>query len=183
MEFWLIKGVIVINSPMRICEDAWESHGAAQTYAWGQRLGRFLCPGDLLCLYGDLGAGKTLLAQGIGQALNVPEPVTSPTFTMIQSYQGQQAKGSSTVTLVHMDLYRLRSSAEAEIIGVWDFMGADSVNLIEWPEIIADDLPEDRYEVHIEGSGGDPRAMRLSFLGAMAQRWDEWQSLKPGDNS
>jgi tRNA threonylcarbamoyladenosine biosynthesis protein TsaE len=136
----------------------------------------FLRPGDLLGLYGELGTGKTLVAQGIGHALGVTGPITSPTFTMIQHYEGQK-------NLVHMDLYRLRDPREADIIGIWDFIGEDSVALIEWPQIIADQLPPDRYELHMTGSGETPRGMCLSFLGNRAGRWCEWKRVREAERA
>jgi tRNA threonylcarbamoyladenosine biosynthesis protein TsaE len=162
-----------MNSQNQTLETTWQSPDAAQTHAWGIRLGEALRPGDLLCLYGDLGTGKTLFTQGIGQALGVTEPVTSPTFTMIQQYQTALATHTAPTThtalaaLVHMDLYRLREPAEADIIGVWDTMRNDTIVVVEWPEIIAQGLPPDRYELHMTGSGESPRELRLVCLGAV----------------
>ncbi|MCL1917178.1 MAG: tRNA (adenosine(37)-N6)-threonylcarbamoyltransferase complex ATPase subunit type 1 TsaE [Peptococcaceae bacterium] len=164
-----------IMLPNLLCRDSWETLNASQTYTWGVRLGMFLHPGDLLCLYGDLGAGKTLVAQGIGHALGVKEPITSPTFTMIQLYEGSQIP---LAHLIHMDLYRLRDPAEADIIGIWEFIRDDTIVLIEWPQIITDQLPPDRYELHMAGSGEAPREMSLSFLGNRAVRWDQWKNIK-----
>lgn len=153
-----------------IREDTWQSRNAAQTFAWGVCLGTSLLPGDLVCLYGDLGTGKTLVAQGIGQALGIAEPVTSPTFTMIHQYRPThkpRVHRKLPVTLVHMDLYRLRDPFEADVIGVWDYFRDENIVLIEWPEIICGDLPPDRYEVYLAGNGESSRDMRLVSLGAV----------------
>jgi len=132
---------------------------AEQTRAWGKQLGEHLRGGDVVALIGDMGAGKTAFAQGVGEALGVKGPMTSPTFTLIHEYGGQ-IKGTA-VRLVHMDLYRLQHPEEAEVIGVEDAFQEDAVCLIEWPEIIEDYLPDDRLSVEILGSGEQPR--EISF--------------------
>ncbi|MFZ3132025.1 MAG: tRNA (adenosine(37)-N6)-threonylcarbamoyltransferase complex ATPase subunit type 1 TsaE [Desulfosporosinus sp.] len=126
-----------------------------QTRGWGKKLGGRLRGGDVVALIGDLGAGKTAFAQGVGEAFSVQGPMTSPTFTLIHEYSGR-IKGSE-VRLVHMDLYRLQHPEEAEVIGVEDAFQEDAVCLSEWPEIIEDFLPEDRLTVVILGSGEQPR--------------------------
>jgi tRNA threonylcarbamoyladenosine biosynthesis protein TsaE len=126
-----------------------------QTREWGKQLGECLRGGDVVALIGDLGAGKTAFAQGVGEAFCVKGPMTSPTFTLIREYLGR-IKGTE-VRLVHMDLYRLQHPEEAEVIGVEDTFREDAVCLIEWPEIIEDSLPKDRLSVEILGSGEQPR--------------------------
>jgi tRNA threonylcarbamoyladenosine biosynthesis protein TsaE len=126
-----------------------------QTRGWGKQLGGYLRGGDVVALIGELGAGKTAFAQGVGEAFRVKGPMTSPTFTLIHEYSGR-IKGSE-VRLVHMDLYRLQHPEEAEVIGVEDAFQEDAVCLIEWPEIIEDFLPGDRLIVEILGSGEQPR--------------------------
>ncbi|ODA38936.1 tRNA (adenosine(37)-N6)-threonylcarbamoyltransferase complex ATPase subunit type 1 TsaE [Desulfosporosinus sp. BG] len=126
-----------------------------QTREWGKKLGECLGGGSVVALLGDLGAGKTAFAQGVGEALGVIGPMTSPTFTLIHEYIAR-LKGTQ-VRLIHMDLYRLQRPEEAEVIGVEDAFVEDAVCLIEWPEIIEDYLPEDRLDVVIIGSGEQPR--------------------------
>jgi tRNA threonylcarbamoyladenosine biosynthesis protein TsaE len=126
-----------------------------QTREWGKQLGGRLRGGDVIALIGDLGAGKTAFAQGVGEGLGVTGPMTSPTFTLIHEYIGQI--NGDEVRLIHMDLYRLQRPEEAEVIGVEDVFTEDSVCLIEWPEIAEDYLPEDRLNVEIQGSGEQPR--------------------------
>jgi len=132
-----------------------ESETAERTRAWGEQLGRLLRGGDVVALIGNLGAGKTAFAQGVGEAFCVNGPMTSPTFTLIHEYSGR-IKGTE-VRLVHMDLYRLQHPEEAEVIGVEDAFQEDAICLIEWPEIIEDYLPNDRLSVEILGSGDQPR--------------------------
>ncbi len=137
---------------------------AAQTRELGKQLGGCLRGGDVVALIGDLGAGKTAFAQGVGEAFCVKGPMTSPTFTLIHEYLGQ-IKGTE-VRLVHMDLYRLQHPEEAEVIGVEDAFQEDAVCLIEWPEIIEDYLPEDRLIVEILGSGEQPREIIFRAKGS-----------------
>jgi len=126
-----------------------------QTRELGKQLGMRLQGGDVVTLIGDLGAGKTAFAQGVGEALGVIGPMTSPTFTLIHEYEAQ-LKGT-LVRLIHMDLYRLRHTEEVEVIGVEDAFVEDAVCLIEWPEIAEDYLPEVRLDVEIIGCGEQPR--------------------------
>ena len=130
---------------------------AEQTREWGNRLGGSLRGGDIVTLIGDLGAGKTAFAQGVGKALGVTGPMTSPTFTLQHEYLGQLTGTGVKTRLIHMDLYRLQRPEEVEVIGVEDAFVEDAICLIEWPEIAEDYLPEDRLEVEILGSGESPR--------------------------
>ncbi|HHY28971.1 MAG TPA: tRNA (adenosine(37)-N6)-threonylcarbamoyltransferase complex ATPase subunit type 1 TsaE, partial [Desulfitobacterium dehalogenans] len=130
------------------------------TYALGYNLGKALRGGDVVCLFGDLGAGKTALAKGVGKALAVQEPMTSPTFTFQIEYSG--IAWDNPVRLIHMDLYRLHYPEEVEIIGVEDAFQEDTICLIEWPGIAEDILPDDSLEIRIEGSGEEPRRIGFS---------------------
>lgn len=151
-----------------------QSVSAQETFIWGLKLGNILRGGDVIALIGDLGAGKTALAQGIGKALEVEEPLTSPTFTLMHEYNGFMRKGQDRlnkveVKLVHMDLYRLKYPEEVEIIGVEDLFLKDTICLIEWPGIAQDYLPSDKLEIVIEGSGEMER--RITFR-ALTGEWD-----------
>ena len=130
-----------------------------QTRELGKQLGGCLRGGDVVALIGDLGAGKTAFAQGVGEAFGVKGPMTSPTFTIMHEYLGRIK--DIEVRLVHMDLYRLQHPEEAEVIGVEDMFQEDAVCLIEWPEIIEDSLPDDQLIVEILGSGEQPRDIIL----------------------
>jgi len=129
-----------------------------ETYALGQKLAPNLKGGEVICLQGELGAGKTLLAKGIARGLGLQEEITSPTFTLVQEYP--LANG---LRLIHMDLYRLVRPEEAEVIGVADYFQNETVCLIEWPQVAEKLLPEDYWEIHIAGSGDLPREIRLSY--------------------
>jgi tRNA threonylcarbamoyladenosine biosynthesis protein TsaE len=146
------------------------SKSAQETNLWGQRLGSLLRGGDVVCLAGDLGSGKTALAQGAGEALKVTAPMTSPTFTLIQEYNCES--GGKDLHLVHMDLYRLQEPEEMEVIGVMDYFQEETICLIEWPEIALDYLPDDILEVRIEGNGEMPRKITFrSWAGDWGERF------------
>ncbi|KJR49132.1 TsaE protein, required for threonylcarbamoyladenosine t(6)A37 formation in tRNA [Desulfosporosinus sp. I2] len=121
--------------------------------------------GDVVALSGDLGAGKTAFAQGVGESLGVKGSMTSPTFTFQQEYIGRilnsgmgiETQTETEIRLIHMDLYRLQRPEEVEVIGVEDAFVEDAVCLIEWPEIAEDLLPESRLDIQIIGSGEAPR--------------------------
>lgn len=144
-----------------------ESKSKEETLKLGQSLSHVLQGGDILCLSGDLGAGKTALAQGIASGLGITAAVTSPTFTFIQEYP---VPSQDPLRLVHMDLYRLQRPDEVEVIGVEDAFQPDAICLIEWPQISEDYLPEERLDIQIQGSGEDIRVFDFYFRGESWQK-------------
>ena len=126
----------------------------------GEKLGALLGAGDLICLYGGLGAGKTCFAQGIARGLGVEGAVTSPTFTLINEHYGR-------LPFFHMDVYRLDSVAEMEDLGYEEYFYDGGVTLVEWAEKIDELLPEDRLDISIDrtGEGEDFRQVTLSPRG------------------
>ena len=135
------------------------SHGAAQTQRLGARLGELLEAGDVLLLEGDLGAGKTVLAQGVAQGLGIQDPVTSPTFTLIHEYEGR-------LPLYHVDLYRLADAADAANIGLEEYVYGDGVTIIEWPDRAAGLVPDDHLAIALRPIADTKRALRLMPHGA-----------------
>lgn len=135
-----------------------------ETRALGEQLGRaVLVPGDVVVLSGELGAGKTALAQGVGRGLEVDGPVVSPTFTLVREYKGRHP-------LCHVDLYRLEWVQELHDLGIEEHLD-DSVTLIEWGEMAASALPSDRLEVRLTpGVGADERIIELVLLGSWRSR-------------
>lgn len=115
------------------------SNSAAQTRRFGYRLGLLLKPGDIVCLEGDLGTGKTCFVQGVGQALGIQGPITSPTFTLVGEYRGLHQK----MPLFHIDVYRLANVQEAVDLGLWDYLYDDGVSAIEWADRIREELPQE----------------------------------------
>ena len=119
-------------------------------------------PGDVVVLAGDLGAGKTAFTQGFGAALGVDEPITSPTFTLVNRYEGR-------LVLHHLDVYRLGRLEEVVDLGLAEFLDEDGVVLVEWGDTIAPILPADALEIRIAlGDGDDDR--RIEFT-AVGDRW------------
>lgn len=125
--------------------------------------------GDLIMLVGDLGAGKTAFTQGLCEALGVTDPVTSPTFTLANRYDGR-------IIVNHLDVYRIEALAEAEDLALTELLD-DGVTLIEWGDVILPALPEDRLDVRITfGDGDDDRVLELAAVGP---RWaDRIASLR-----
>ncbi|MGL6016738.1 MAG: tRNA (adenosine(37)-N6)-threonylcarbamoyltransferase complex ATPase subunit type 1 TsaE [Selenomonadaceae bacterium] len=125
------------------------------TYALGMRLGEKIKHGVVLLLEGDLGAGKTLFVQGLAAGLHVAAPVTSPTFNLMNVYQGDY-------TMYHFDLYRLEQEAELEEIGFYEYSeDEDAVVIIEWPGKFPDCLPAENLHFTIR-RGTDEQAREIS---------------------
>lgn len=118
------------------------SRSEKETEEAGFRFGGSLRRGDVVSLIGTLGAGKTVLAKGIARALGIDEAIVSPTFTIVQEYEGKEK-------LYHLDLYRLSGEDEFESMGGEDFLYPDGITLIEWAEKIGEMLPSDAYRVTV----------------------------------
>jgi tRNA threonylcarbamoyladenosine biosynthesis protein TsaE len=126
--------------------------------AWGEAVGRVLAPGDVVLLSGDLGAGKTTLAQALCRGLGVAAPVTSPTFTLVHEYDGRAG------LVRHLDLYRLQHAAELDALG-WDELLADPVvTLVEWPERAAGRWPPGArlITLRVAGEAADARTVTVT---------------------
>lgn len=102
-----------------------------------------LIQGDVVCLRGDLGVGKTAFVKGMAEGLGVDEYISSPTFTIVNCYDGKYP-------VYHFDAYRISDSEEMYEIGFEEFIYGKGISIIEWPEMIEDILPENRYEVNIK---------------------------------
>ena len=129
---------------MRICLPVVSSlvlAAAADTASLGERVGACLFEGAVICLSGDLGAGKTCFAQGVARGLGVRGPVQSPTFVLIAEYP------DARVPLRHADLYRLGSAAEARALGLEERVGVDGAWVIEWADRWPELWPEDRLDL------------------------------------
>jgi tRNA threonylcarbamoyladenosine biosynthesis protein TsaE len=131
-----------------------ETASEAETSTAGEALGRELRAGDVVLLYGDLGAGKTAFVRGIARGIGAnPDDVSSPTFTIVQEYAGPSA------TLYHVDLYRLES-AEIDDLGLEDLVSGEGIVAIEWAERWKG-RPDDVTEVSIKDLGEDSRAITI----------------------
>lgn len=139
------------------------SHSPKQTRRLGVRLGELLRGGDLICLEGALGAGKTCLAQGIGRGCGVAESLISPTFTFIHEYK----RPRNGTMLYHVDLYRVSGAQEAMGLGLDEYLDDRSaITVIEWPEQARELLPDERLWISIKFIVGDKRILLFSACGA-----------------
>ena len=121
-----------------------ETFSADETYEYGRKMGCEARPGDVYCLTGDLGVGKTVFTQGFASGLGVEEPVSSPTFTIVQEYKGEK------MPFYHFDVYRIGDVEEMDEIGFDDYIYGGGVCLIEWADLIREILPEDFVGIMIE---------------------------------
>lgn len=126
----------------------------------GGRLAKQLKPSSVVTFNGNLGSGKTTFIRGLCHTLNVQEHVTSPTFTLINEYNGD-------IPIYHFDFYRLNSDMELHDLGVDEYFEGDGISLIEWPEIVKEWLPEDRIEIYLsatfDGKSQDRRTIQIHF--------------------
>ncbi len=132
------------------------SNGEEETKRLAEIISRHIKPGDVICLEGDLGAGKTQFAKGFAKGLGVAEHVTSPTFTLINEYCGR-------LPFYHIDAYRLEEPDEAYELGLDEYFYGEGVTLIEWPSRIAELLPTERLAVHIEKDPADDKRRIIKF--------------------
>ena len=121
-----------------------ETFSAEETYKIGEQMGREAKAGDVICLIGDLGVGKTVLTQGLAEGLGITEAVNSPPFTILQVYE------EGRLPLYHFDVYRIGDVEEMDEIGYEDYFYGDGVCLIEWANLIEEILPEKYTEIRIE---------------------------------
>ena len=141
-----------------------ETFSADETYEYGRKMGAEAQPGDVYCLTGDLGVGKTVFTQGFAAGLGVREPVSSPTFTIVQEYEGEK------MPFYHFDVYRIGYAEEMEEIGFEDYVYGQGVCLIEWANLIREILPEDFMGIMIEKDmekGFDYRRITLERGGVL----------------
>ena len=135
-----------------------ETKGPEETYQFGKELGEKATPGQVYCLDGDLGTGKTVFAQGFAAGLGIDGPVNSPTFTILQVYE------NGRLPLYHFDVYRIADPEEMDEIGYEDCFFGEGVCLVEWSELIEELIPEDAIHITIEKNlekGFDYRQIRV----------------------
>ena len=138
----------------------YKSASPEQTAALAEKLAGIIQPGTVICLNGDLGAGKTLFVQNLARALGVQGEVTSPTFNLMNVYEGR-------MNIFHFDLYRLEQEYELEEIGFYDYADEpDGLVVIEWAEKFADCLPEDYIALEIQRTDEESqRILRFELVG------------------
>ena len=128
----------------------------AETEAAGENIAGRLLPGDVVAMYGDLGAGKTAFVRGLARGLGYSGRVSSPTFTIVNEYEG-------TIPVFHFDMYRLKSSDELFEIGWEDYLDRNGVCAVEWSENAEDAFPRDVIKVEIKKLGENDREIAFSF--------------------
>ena len=121
-----------------------ETNSPEETFRVGKELGEKAYAGQVFTLTGDLGVGKTVFTQGLAKGLGIEEPVNSPTFTIVQEYDGRR------LPFYHFDVYRIGDVEEMEEVGFDDYVMGEGVSLIEWADLISEILPEKRTEILIE---------------------------------
>lgn len=147
------------------------THKEEETQRLGRLLGGAVPPGTFVALFGEMGAGKTHLVQGVAAGLGVAAAVTSPTFTLVNEY------GGGRLPLVHMDLFRLMSEDDIIERGIEEYLTADAVALVEWPEVMGSCMPEQRFEMRLsrcldEGQE-DWREIEIAAVGGVDDKWLE----------
>jgi tRNA threonylcarbamoyladenosine biosynthesis protein TsaE len=159
-----VKGIIPLMPILDVHTLEFFSRSPEQTRRVGIRLGNLLEPGDVICLHGELGAGKTTLVQGLAQGWGSLDPVSSPTFIIVNIYRRPDNE-----QLFHMDAYRLDSAPEAAELDLDEMLAQGSL-LIEWPERIQAILPEDYMWISFEYVAEENRQMLIRAAGA---RYDD----------
>lgn len=129
-------------------KNSFEVHSVEETWAVAGEFSKTLKPGDVVCLEGDLGAGKTTFTQGLAVALGVPGRVNSPTFCIVQEHRGE-------VLLVHMDLYRLHGEDDVIAIGWEDYLAEGAILVVEWPERAGSLVPSAAKRIEIRHLDGE----------------------------
>ncbi|MCM8900315.1 tRNA (adenosine(37)-N6)-threonylcarbamoyltransferase complex ATPase subunit type 1 TsaE [Caldicoprobacter algeriensis] len=143
------------------------THSEQETMELGIKMGKLLEAGDIVLLYGDLGAGKTVLTRGLVQGLGAKDVVTSPTYTLMHRYEGR-------VPVFHFDLYRLCGPDEVLDLGYEEFFYGDGVSIVEWPERLEYLCPEEYVRVRIEVAGdGKKRRITVDAVGGRYSRFEK----------
>lgn len=122
----------------------YETYSAEETFALGKNLGEAALPGQVFTLIGDLGVGKTVFTQGVAKGLEITEPISSPTFTIVQVYE------EGRLPFYHFDVYRIGDVEEMEEIGYEDYFYGDGICFIEWANLIEEILPRNYTRITIE---------------------------------
>ena len=138
-----------------------ETRSAKETYDLGKKIGSHAKAGEVYTLVGDLGVGKTVFTQGFADGLGITEPISSPTFTIVQVYE------EGRLPFYHFDVYRIGDIEEMEEIGYDDYFFGEGICLIEWAELIKEILPENRISITIEkdlSRGFDYRRITIEGL-------------------
>lgn len=138
------------------------TNNVADTLNLGEKIGSLVCPGDIICINGDLGTGKTHLTKGIAKGLSIDEHITSPTFNIVNEYQGR-------LKFYHFDVYRVNDPDEIYAIGFDEYIFSDGVSVIEWSSYIKELIPKEHIDINIEklpDMGDDYRKVSITYEGS-----------------
>ena len=139
-----------------------KTHSEKETFELGKRIANAVNSGTVILFYGDLGAGKTVMTKGIAAGLGITEMITSPTFTIMQEYEGGR------MPLYHLDVYRIEDPDEMEEVGLNEYIYGNGLTVIEWAEQIEDILPEDAIKITIERNVENPEERDIRIEGDLA---------------
>ncbi|MCX5712127.1 MAG: tRNA (adenosine(37)-N6)-threonylcarbamoyltransferase complex ATPase subunit type 1 TsaE [Candidatus Omnitrophica bacterium] len=135
------------------------SRSVKYTRSIGFKIARLALPGDIICLYGDLGSGKTVLTKGIAQCLGVnPDSVISPTFVILRVYDSEPQ-------LHHFDFYRLIAQKDIALLGIEEYLYSNAISVIEWPDRLGRFLPKEFLKVELKIKNKNTRLLKFSGLG------------------
>ncbi|NFD28392.1 tRNA (adenosine(37)-N6)-threonylcarbamoyltransferase complex ATPase subunit type 1 TsaE [Clostridium botulinum] len=137
----------------------------------GNFIGRHCNSGDVLCLNGDLGAGKTHLSKGIAKGLNIKDNITSPTFNIVNEYDGR-------LKLYHFDVYRVNDPDEIEAIGFDEYIFGEGISIIEWSDYIEDLIPNEHMDIRINKIPEKGESYRKITINYYGNRYDYIKELK-----
>lgn len=135
------------------------SSSESQTQKIGEDFAKTLKPGDVVALFGTLGAGKTVFVKAVAAALGIKKLITSPTFTFVKTYK----KGN--IVLHHIDLYRAKDTKDLEALGLPEIFTKDAIVVLEWADRIKHGLPKNRWEVYIRVENESTRKIKITRLG------------------
>jgi tRNA threonylcarbamoyladenosine biosynthesis protein TsaE len=152
------------------------THSPEETQTIASQLAGFLTAGDVICLHGDLGAGKTTFTQGLARGLGITDVVNSPTFSLVSEYKGR-------LPLYHMDVYRLGEHAADEPLGYEEYFYGDGVTVVEWSELIQSILPDERFHITIRILDDGERSINITGEGerpvSLIKEWEQHGVSRP----
>lgn len=134
------------------------THTVEETIELGRRIGKSLNPGDIVCIDGDLGSGKTHLTKGIALGLGIDEHITSPTFNIVNEYEGR-------LKFYHFDVYRVNDPDEIAAIGFDEYIFSDAASVIEWSDYINELIPEEHIQIRIAKESETSRNISIQWFG------------------
>lgn len=141
-----------------------------ETIEIGEKIGSASKAGDIICIEGELGSGKTHLTKGIALGLGIKEYITSPTFTLVNEYEGR-------LRLYHFDVYRIDDPGEIEAIGFDEYIFSDAVSVIEWSDLIRELIPEEHIQINISKDSAEDENVRRIKISWLGKRYDYMKEI------